>query len=811
MLYADHYQVPAGLPAHLSSGPEGFDALCSLLAIASTKQKQAISNAPFVKRFLKSNRPPLPRQTKTAERLRHNLTSFFSDPESRRRLWRNHVESDPTTLDSEHLLIPSLEHAALTKYDPALLTCDLDKERLSECSNFYAPEPPAADWQRPALAALLRLREDFADWTSLDPNRQREVLTAAFATATLLDDTRLLVWAAEQADDIAQEYDLVMAQAPAPGPHTGTDIEPSPPEGPDGDVLVALRDSANALAAAANELAVQPTAELFDTVANSTADILKLREVALKGAAAEAIDKLLSDFATLLLERAQDAPWLAAETDRILNAWRSTYLSEGVRSGQLEADIQRAADELEERLAKWAGADSQVATAKAALDQHESEMEAKGTPSVSGLETQAQRSREVSSARQAAFSAMREVRDALAPASSRTYEVPKAPEPDDTDDSASAAPPISSTGESTEPLQPAVVDTQRKQVADDDATICPSEAPPPVVGVEGHQSQRTAAPTEQTRSPGLAPDAGPPDAEQGTGADEVLPDGKAAVWEAIGNGRLSLAYQIAQLNQVLEGHPVQPSPELLAAVALGTAVRGSDDRLALEFGCRIGPLLASLDFGSIDQATRDALNLLLFSASLRPALFASQQGGCIPLLRRVELSGDLTPIYRLANAVANHAGKLQGVRLDVTTLSAILDESVWRDRVEKHIEDVARWRSSAGAATFLFAPASHVWKQWLSGRGILSELALHISTDQPTHAPRVKEIVNLLTNRKSISDLVENTYRQNLGRRRGSITGRALSQFEGRLTNPVNLAKDWTRTPLRTQHHLYARQHLPPS
>ena len=791
MPYADHYPVPVGLPAHLCSGREGFDALCSLLTIASTKQKQATSKAPFVKRFLRSNGPRLPRQTKTAERLRHNLTSFYSDPESRRELWRNHFDRGPTASDPECRLIPSLEHAALSKYDPALLTCDLDKERLGECSDLYASEPPAADWQRPALAALPRLREDFVDWKSLDSNRQREVLTAAFATATLLDDTRLLVWAAEQADDIAQEYDLVMAQAPAPGPRT--DVEPSAPVGPDGDVLGALRDSAKALAAAANELAAQPTVELFDTVAKIAADILRFRKVALKCAAAEAIDNLLSDFATLLLERAQDAPWLAAEADRILDGWRSTYLSEGARSGQLEADIQRAADELEERVAKWAGADSQAAAARAALDHHESEMGAKGAPSVRDLETQAQRSSEVSLARQAAFSAMCEVLDALAPAPSRIHEVPKAPGPDDTDDSASAAQPISSTGESTETFQPVVVDTQRKQLADDDATIRRSEAPTPVVRVERQRSQRTAAPTERTRSPGLAPDAGPPEPEQGTGADEVRPDGEAAVWEAVGNGRLGLAYQIAELNQVLEGHPVQPPPELLAAVVLGTAVSGPDDRLALEFGCRIGPLLASLDFGSVDQATRDALNLLLFSASLRPALFASQQGGCIPLLRRVELSGDLTPIYRLANAVANHAEKLQGVRLDVTTLSAILDESVWRDQVEKHIEDVGRWRSSAGAATFLFAPASHVWKQWLSRGGILSELANLISTDQPTHASRVNEIVNLLTNRKSVSNLVETTSKVDLGRRGGSITGRALSQFEGRLTTPVNLAQDWTR------------------
>ena len=273
---------------------------------------------------------------------------------------------------------------------------------------------------------------------------------------------------------------LVMAQAPAPGPRT--DVEPSAPVGPDGDVLGALRDSAKALAAAAKRTRRTTNGR---AVRHRRQKCRRHPQVP-RGCAQERrcgkpLDNLLSDFATLLLERAQDAPWLAAETDRILDAWRSTYLSEGARSGQLEADIQRAADELEERVAKWAGADSQAAAARAALDHQEAEMEAKGAPSVHDLETQARRSSEVSLARQVAFSAMREVLDALEPAPSRTHEVPKALEPDDTYDSASAAQPISSTGESTETFQPVVVDTQRKQVADDDATIRPSEAPTPVV------------------------------------------------------------------------------------------------------------------------------------------------------------------------------------------------------------------------------------------------------------------------------------------------------------------------------------------
>ena len=451
-----------------------------------------------------------------------------------------------------------------------------------------------------------------------------------------------------------------MAQVPAPDPRT--DIDPSTPEIPDGNVLDALQDTAKALAAASNELAARPTAELFDTVANRAADILKLREEVLERAAAETISNLLSDFAMRLQERAQDAPWLAAETDRILDAWRSTYESEMIRSDRLEADILRAADELETSLAKWVAADTQAAAAKAALDQHESEMAAKEAPSVRDVEMQAQRSSEVSSARQASFSAMREVLDALAPSPSETHEVPDALELDDAEDSANAPQSISFTGEGTEPAQSVVADTQRQQLADADTTIGPSEDLPPVAQVKSPQLQRTAAPTEPTPSLGQTPDTGQPEREQGTGVHEVLSEGEAAVWEAVGNGRFGLAYQIARLHRMVEDRPTQPSPELLAALALGTAVRGPDDHLASEFGSRIGPLLANLDFGTDDQSIRDALHLLLFSASLRPALFASQQGGCIPLLRRVELSGNLTPIYRFANAVASHAESLQGVR-----------------------------------------------------------------------------------------------------------------------------------------------------
>ena len=268
---------------------------------------------------------------------------------------------------------------------------------------------------------------------------------------------------------------------------------------------------------------------------------------------------------------------------------------------------------------------------------------------------------------------------------------------------------------------------------------------------------------------------------------------KPAVWDAVGSGRLGLAYQIALADQTVEGRVDQPSPELLAAVALGTVVRGPDDDVADEFGRRLGDLTGCLDFGNVEQSIGDALNLLLFAASLFPALFASRPGGSIPLLRCVQLSDGLTPVFRLAGAVAKHAKELQTIRLDLPTLTAILDEGAWKDRIAKHADEVARWKSSTTFAKFLYAPAGAVWKHWLRDGGILAELDRLLSTDEAAHVERVRQIVDQLADKRSVDDLIKNTDRKEIGRRGQRITGRALSQFQSRLAEPLALARAWLR------------------
>ena len=231
MLDAERIPLPPGLPAHLSVGKEGYDTLCALLDVATQGRRQALASATFVKQFLKAAGNAPTRHVKTAERTRQSLLALYSDPDARRRIWRN-VRHHESTDKAGGTPLPSLEHAALSRYDAALLTAEPDPERLANSDAFYVPELGSDDWRAPALAALPRLRDDFADWSSAPSARGTEIIAAAFATATLLDDARLLRWAADPEDDIAREYAFLDKASAA----SGADEDTSATDGARGDL-----------------------------------------------------------------------------------------------------------------------------------------------------------------------------------------------------------------------------------------------------------------------------------------------------------------------------------------------------------------------------------------------------------------------------------------------------------------------------------------------------------------------------------------------------------------------------------------------
>ena len=364
---AQRFPLPSGLSPRLCEGEDGFATLCEILAIRSSKQKQVIVNAPPVKRFLKANGHVPPRHTKTAERLRLGLLALYSDPETRRNIWRSYVQHGLDGKNPTDVPIPSLEHAAFTRYDAALLTAVPDADRLADCAALYERDRSRENWRVPALAVLPRLQADINDWESLASERRTAVLDAALAAATVLDDSRLLRWAARQADDIAHQFAFATAEDP---PRKTDDKSNTKVD----DVLTRLRVATNELEAATANLASQPTAELFDSIASLATSIASFREPVLDHVSMDAVDSLIEGFASFLDEKSGAAPWLQDRTQEVIAAWRAAYPATAksrTNEEHLRTDLDRAAENVDRRLADWADARSKVAHAKAALDGHE--------------------------------------------------------------------------------------------------------------------------------------------------------------------------------------------------------------------------------------------------------------------------------------------------------------------------------------------------------------------------------------------------------------------------------------------------------
>ena len=840
---ADRIPLPPGLPTHLCVDKEGYEALCSLLAMTTRERRQALANAPVIKRILKAAGNTPTRQGRTAERIRQSLLALYGDPIARRQLWLD-IRHHESTGDAGPAPFPSLEHAALTQYDASLLIADPNPERFADIDAFCIPEVRSDNWRAPALAAIPRLKQDFADWSSIPPSRRLEVLTAAFAAASLVDDARLLRWAADREDDIARAYSFLGKALEVPN----TDAEQTPSDRV-GDLPARLRDHSLELRDAANDLAEHPaTGELFDVLTERYAKVLELREPVLAWADADAVGDLIDAFATLLDEKASIAPWLTEESESLLAAWREAYLQASRNNPeQLRADIDRAVAAFAATLPKAAAAQADENAAKKALENHEAAIAGKAALSRADRQQQVMLLQKLATARQAVVDAMDEVIAALTPNPTAIPQTAGPTSPDPETATPDTTPENSVNAESPPPRADAAVPpearpepevmeqvrtTHEKDSAADlsETTVAKPPLQPTHTEPEPESAGDPVVPSQTAVSVEVAPPSRvAPESETRTPDVDTLTPAQAAVWRSVGDGRLGLAYHIARLDQVTGAHPAQPSPELLAAVALGKALHGPQDDLAAAYGQRVG-LLGGLDFDGVERPIRDALNLLLFVATLRPALFASQHGASIPLLRRVELSGDLTPVYRLAAVVADHAEKLQTVHLDVSTLTAILDEGVWKDRIAAHAEIVVRWREGAAAARFLFAGAGAVWQHWLGAKGILGELVRLLATDRVVDIPRVQKIAELLGDKKAIHTLIEDTDRHAVGRHGESISGRALAQLEihlapaqrprsylathhGGKTGRCRVRRDHGRTPAsrrrRPRAHRTRRNHAP--
>ena len=187
------------------------------------------------------------------------------------------------------------------------------------------------------------------------------------------------------------------------------------------------------------------------------------------------------------------------------------------------------------------------------------------------------------------------------------------------------------------------------------------------------------------------------------------------------------------------------------------------------------------------QAERDAFSLLLFSATLRPALFAPTTGAP-SLLRAVSLSKSLEPVYDLATRVAKDADHLHGVRLDTSLFRAALT-GTWDEEFASFVRRALDWHARADAKRNLFSRADKVWRDLLAPGGRLAELVGLLS--EPDHEARshVEAIRKQISEQKAFNDLVRRTDRRS--RKGNPIQGRALKQIWNDVQPAIELSREW--------------------
>ena len=575
MRQANPYRMPEGLPTHFSSDKEGFDALCALLSISTTRQKHAVLNAQMFKQALKTKASKVSRHAKTSERVRQGLSALYGDPDLRRNLWRTVLSHDEEPSDPARRPIPSIEHEVLQQYDDQVFDQEPEAKDLSECSDYCSAETLEDEWRAAAVVALPRIRNDVLQWGELSRERQDAVLMAAFATSTLLDDVRLLRWVAERVDKVSNELPFVGLGADPSLSENQSKPKPDENSPPEGDVLSELRTTANNLSAVALRLAKNsPEDELFDKVSEYAGRIARMREASLQEKAANKVEAQLDQFNTVLSDVAAHVPWLADSTGEFLSNWRKA-LSEGTETEvqDLQIALDLAMQNAPPLAQDWVDATTKKEQARLSLKALE-DAEDNQFSSVDDRETKedeyhaeiAKRGREARKSRNNLLQALRlpvsEDDEAEGPAES-VVETPRG----DAVPKQESSPPEDATPTIEPPLH----------ASDDSGTAEPDSPAPASVAIAESQAQPGPADQDEPAPP---PEIDGKESAETLQEEAVEPfsEMNRSVWTALQQGRPGLAHRIARLNAAAHDALAHPTPDLLAAVALGSQISSSDGR-----------------------------------------------------------------------------------------------------------------------------------------------------------------------------------------------------------------------------------------
>ena len=798
-------KMPKGLPNRLVSEKAGLKPLRALLGIEAEARPIRRKIDASVKSTLKDLKLLSPDLRTPDLRLRF----FYELPQERRKLWMRSVNESMTQISPSL----SLEVCAIKNYDESLFQAEMDEDALNDCVDFFEPSAKSNNWQRPALAALPAIHNDLMEWNELPPDRQTHVALAAFSVATILDDIRLLIWAANEIEELAEDFEFALSSSspdPSVDAHEKEVLLPQfsseTARGERKDIEEAWSKVCAALADTAHKLGDDPSDDLlYNSLSSLFDEVGQLREPMLTAQAERLVEGVIEDIRL----HTGDVSWLPLS--KIHSVWKLTYLAEAQTDVEaLQADAER----VKQNLASAVNALHMEADRITELKQKISKAENAVTkdPSLQfSLREQIEKSlTDLADSTAQETQAMYRVLEAALP-ESHEYEDQRDYEREWADLQASSTAAVGPT-DGRDDVQSEDVEREapdqeqagqganesRLSAADEHTTSTHQtnvpERPMPVLPGTDQLTDNSIS-NGDTDNAGTRYQSDDTDVrhQKSESSDAPLDLRVRNLWRAIGAGRLGIAYHTARLTpEEYRTSAVFPPADLIAATALGNSVYGPEGEIVKEL---------ENHFNAIDDLTRydtkaqekaqDALNLLLFSAALRPAIFAPQTGA-LRILKKVKLLDKLAPVSKLAHGVIDKVQLFYNVPLDVMRLQEALNKTFLENRFKDYVARVEAWRTEARDQRIMFVPAHKVWRRWQLKGEILHNLTELLLNTEEKNRTRIQELQKKLKEPREFQNLVHDTDRNKIGRRTGrNIEARALTQLKNHLTPILDLAQEW--------------------
>ena len=788
------HRIGKGLPHCIGNENDGFDRLCNKIGLLNRQHRKILLDTEFTKKqtsdyrkyLLRERVKPSGERLKTGERDRLIILDFYSNPDSRLKLWQLSYEENHTDADENHFEIfttPSLERCILSSYIQSISTAD----DISDINDEFAEWPEVLEylndeipWADLAGYVWSDVKRELDNWDNLTDDERTETVLIIFAVATIVDDERLLTTAIQKVPELEDEFGILLSSN---GATDGTDNSTE-----ENDVVSQWNEFCDKLKILADEASGNPPkVDNLAPIKFTVGELVEMEQAVRNHLANISLERLISRVDEIISERALEEAFLWL--DDTVRKQLSTQWQEAGQSlspAQIKGEFKRLEQDIPsafERVRNLATSLSEVTQNR---DNLRLEEPSNFNLHYSWEEKLYEKEEEVLRIRREQNVARIELLSKLSPLG-ETFKLDHvrigSPPNEQTPTPTEEAPLVEKSDKDDKQLVDEARDTDLENVSDVVDGIGPDDQP--ILTEDELESDSKPRETVTTKST-LGVDNRK--SQSDAAADSRLKLAKKRVIDALLETPPRFAYvvQVGRLINRLSLNNDLPSVELFEAMLLSDNLELPDSVSAFELERVFGRFPPLEKF--TDGPRRDLYAMLLLAGTLRPTLLAPQSGA-LAFLAAIKPSERLETVYQLKNEIITGCEKLQGVRVDSSILRGVGSKADWQSKHEQLMLDVDEWKKQASYKTIRYAPATKVWQRWLKSDGHISQLLSPISTGSANDSSTIEEMVKKLGDRKTFEELVIKTDRVELSRRRGEdIHAGALNHLHALTREAVELA-----------------------